>query len=70
MTDLLYRDDAYLAAADCQIIGHTPEGGLVVDRSVFYATGGGQPESADPGAIQLQGHGNPVFYRNVWIAEK
>ena len=33
-------------------------------------TGGGQPESADPGAIQLQGHGNPVFYRNVWIAEK
>lgn len=33
-------------------------------------TGGGQPESAAPGAIQLQGHGNPVFYRNVWIAEK
>jgi hypothetical protein len=33
-------------------------------------TGGGQPETAEPGAIQLQGHGNPVFYRNVWIAEK
>lgn|GEM_PF-2302082 len=33
-------------------------------------TGGGQAETAEPGSIQLQGHGNPVFYRNVWIAEK
>ena len=30
-------------------------------------TGGGKPEAATPGSIQLQGHGNPVFYRNVWI---
>ena len=33
-------------------------------------TGGGQPENASPGAIQLQGHGNPVFYRNVFVLEK
>ena len=33
-------------------------------------TGGGKPETPDGGEIQLQGHGNPVFYRNVWIVEK
>lgn len=33
-------------------------------------TGGGKPENASGGSIQLQGHGNPVFYRNVWIVPK
>jgi misacylated tRNA(Ala) deacylase len=58
MTEALFRDDAYLAEADCRIIGHTPEGALIVDRSVFYATGGGQPGDSgvlhwDGGAIQI-----------------
>lgn len=43
MTDLLFRDDPYLAEAEAVVTAHTPEGGLVVDRSIFYATGGGQP---------------------------
>ena len=32
--------------------------------------GGGMKEVAEGGGIQLQGHGNPVFYRNIWIVPK
>jgi len=46
-------------------------GVVIHDRlEIDSPTGGGQAETAEPGAIQLQGHGNPVFYRNIWIAEK
>jgi len=33
-------------------------------------TGGGKKEDPSGGAIQLQGHGNPVYYRNVWLVKK
>ncbi|MEZ5911931.1 MAG: alanyl-tRNA editing protein [Paracoccaceae bacterium] len=52
-TELLFRDDAYLAEADATVTGHTPEGGVIVDRSVFYATGGGQP--GDSGRLEWNG---------------
>ena len=58
MTELLFRDDAYQTAADCRVIGHTPEGGILVDRSVFYATGGGQP--GDSGMLDWGGTRMPI----------
>jgi misacylated tRNA(Ala) deacylase len=58
MTELLFRDDAYQTTADCQVIGHTPEGGLIVDRSIFYATGGGQP--GDSGVLEWGGTRMPI----------
>ena len=36
-------------------------------QEIKGSTGGGKAEGPSGGGIQLQGHGNPVFYRNVWI---
>jgi misacylated tRNA(Ala) deacylase len=53
MTRLLFREDAYLREAEAEVLGHTAEGGIVVDASIFYATGGGQP--GDSGMIRWTG---------------
>jgi misacylated tRNA(Ala) deacylase len=53
VTDLLFRSDAYLQHAASIVTGHTAEGGILVDRTVFYPTGGGQP--GDSGWIDWDG---------------
>ncbi|MGL4729737.1 MAG: alanyl-tRNA editing protein [Bosea sp. (in: a-proteobacteria)] len=42
-TDLLFRADAYLFMAQAKVIGVNERGGIMLDRTPFYATGGGQP---------------------------
>ena len=42
MTELLFRDDAYLRSCEATLIA-ADDKGLRFDRTVFYPTGGGQP---------------------------
>jgi misacylated tRNA(Ala) deacylase len=42
-TELLFRDDAYLAETPATVVAINERGGIELDRTVFYATGGGQP---------------------------
>ncbi len=46
-------------------------GGVIhKDFELQGPTAGGQKEANTPGPIQLQNHGNPVYYRNIWVVEK
>ncbi len=46
--------------------------GVVVmnDVELPKATPGGIGEGPDPAPLFLQGHGNPVYFRNVWAIAK
>lgn len=39
------------------------------DFSIPNKTGAGHKEGPEPGLIKLQGHDNPVQFRNIWIKE-
>ncbi len=43
MTKPLFIQDAYLRDAQATVFAVTDEGGIVLDQSIFYPTGGGQP---------------------------
>jgi misacylated tRNA(Ala) deacylase len=42
-TQVLFRDDSYLREADARVVRVNDRGGIVLDRTIFYATSGGQP---------------------------
>jgi misacylated tRNA(Ala) deacylase len=53
MTKALFRADPCLRTAEARVTALTEEGGIVLDRTVFYPVGGGQP--GDSGVLRWQG---------------
>ena len=62
-------DDAGKKTAPARVtIKHN---GIVIhdDRELAHGTPGKFAEAPGPEKIYLQGHGNPVVYRNIWVVE-
>lgn len=59
MTEPLFRDDSYLSTAEGAVVSVREDGGIVLDRTNFFAAGGGQPgdtgfvETADGRQIKI-----------------
>ena len=66
-TECLFREDSYLKDCGATVVAVTPEGGVVLDRTVFYAASGGQP--ADRGTL-IGKSGDSIALANVVFTDQ
>ena len=67
-TELLFRDDAYLKTTQARVLGINERNGIILDRTVFYATGGGQP--GDVGVLLSANGTNTKIANTVYGEDK
>ena len=68
MTEELFREDAYLRSCEARVTAVNDRGGIVLDRTVFYATGGGQP--GDSGWLRLDDGREIAVATTVYDADR
>ena len=67
-TELLFRDDAYLKSTAARVLDINERNGIILDRTVFYATGGGQP--GDVGVFMSANGTNTKIATTVYGEDK
>ncbi|WP_029040167.1 alanyl-tRNA editing protein [Cucumibacter marinus] len=53
MTEFVFREEPYAKSIEAQVVEVNDRGGIVLDRTIFYANSGGQP--GDTGVFEVPG---------------
>jgi misacylated tRNA(Ala) deacylase len=67
MTEALFRENAYQTETEATVLSSEP-GGIALDRTVFYAQGGGQ--SGDQGTLVLEDGTTAPIVNTVYDADR